>query len=103
MRAHLAAYLVGRESLGALADWGANLPVEEIDAGGDETAREMLYALQLHLAELADGILSETGLRDALRPFVVTTVLSLELGSETPIVHVLSLSRGRRPTVHDSL
>lgn len=75
MRAHLAAYLAGRQALAALEDWLLRLPVEEIDSGDDVEAKELLYEFQLRLAEYGEGLLSEQALRMLLTPLAQPGVL----------------------------
>lgn len=76
IRRYLVDYLAGDTSLDAFVEWlvGIAWTIEET---GDPAAQELVYSIQLALAEASSGLLTAKELRSELRALSQHVVLDL--------------------------
>jgi len=77
IRDKLASYLVGEISLRDFEDWFVPVSWNVIHSG-NQVAVNLVYEIELWIAEFSDGFWSEDELKDQLRPLVENYRIELE-------------------------
>jgi hypothetical protein len=71
LRTHLASYLRDQSSLKAFEDWFVPNALSVAEETGDHATGELIYEIELRLAEFSHGDWDESDLKRLLQPLIV--------------------------------